>query len=51
MNVLMDSFPWLLRSHHELWLTALGLGSAFRGHGACDVKDKEGHTGRKSVET
>lgn len=47
----MDSFPWLLRSHHELQLTAVGLGSAFRGPGACDVKDKEGHSGKKSAKT
>lgn len=40
-NVLMDSFPWLPRSYHELWLTALVLGSAFRARGACDVKTRK----------
>lgn len=34
----MESFPWLLRSYHELWLTALALGSAFRAHGTWAVK-------------
>lgn len=37
-STLMDSYPWLLRSYHELWLTALALGSPFRAHGTCAVK-------------
>lgn len=37
-NVLMDSFPWPLRSYHELQLTALALESPFRAHGTCAVK-------------